>query len=253
MMSDRVQVSIVTPFFKAERFIAETIESVRAQSFTNWEWLLIDDASPDGAAQIVAKVAAKDPRLRLIKMEKNSGPPAARNRALAEVKGRFLCFLDADDLWLPEKLERQVAFMQETKAAVSYCMSQRGNHDFSHLGRPVPIPATMTYQAHLKNTPIVNSSSMIDLAQTGPIRLDEVVHDDYRLWLDLAKKGHSFYGLKLPLVRYRQASGSTSSGKAKQAKEFWRVLRQKEQLALPQAFWCFLNYAFRATWKRLAY
>lgn len=253
-MSAAPLVSIVTPFFKAEAFLAQTINSVQAQSFKDWELLLIDDASPDRSGEIAAAAALEDPRLRLFTLAQNSGPAAARNLGLRHARGRYLCFLDADDLWQPEKLERQVAFIEETKAAVTYCMSQRGNADFSRLGRPLPVPDKLTYRSLLQNTAIVNSSSMVDLSQTGPLKLDESgFYDDYRLWLTLAKQGLGFRGLNLPLVLYRVVGGSTSSRKGRAARDVWSILRKREQLALPQALWCFFNYACRALWKRMAY
>src|SRR6266851_7774264 len=113
-------VSIVTPAFRAERFIGATIRSVRSQSFPRFEMLVVDDCSPDGTAGVVASMAAEDSRIVLLRHERNGGPAAARNTALASARGRYIAFLDGDDLWLPAKLERQLAFMTERGAAISF-------------------------------------------------------------------------------------------------------------------------------------
>lgn len=108
-------ISIITPSYKSEKFIAQTLESVLSQSYQNWEMIIVDDVSPDNSNEIIEDYCKRDNRIKLIKLEKNSGPAVARNRAIEEAKGRYIAFLDADDLWKPEKLEKQINFMKEKK------------------------------------------------------------------------------------------------------------------------------------------
>ena len=106
-------ISIITPSYKSERFIAQTIESVLVQTYKEWEMIIVDDVSPDNSNEIIEEYCKKDSRIKLIKLEKNSGPAVARNRAIEEANGRYIAFLDADDLWYPEKLEKQISFMKK--------------------------------------------------------------------------------------------------------------------------------------------
>ena len=122
-LNDRL-VSIVTPAYKAEQVVAETIRSVQAQSYPHWEMLVVEDGSPDGTADVVAGFSVADPRVRLIR-QANAGPAMARQKALDHACGRYIAFLDSDDLWLPEKLERQLAFMARQQAAFTYTAFRR--------------------------------------------------------------------------------------------------------------------------------
>ncbi|MDW8259669.1 MAG: glycosyltransferase family 2 protein, partial [Gammaproteobacteria bacterium] len=126
---------MITPAYRAAKFIAETIQSVQAQTYPDFEMLIVDDCSPDETAAVVARFAAEDPRIRLLRQSVNGGPAAARNRALMEARGRWIAFLDSDDLWLPEKLCRQLAFHRATDAALTYTAFRRISSDGSRLGR----------------------------------------------------------------------------------------------------------------------
>jgi teichuronic acid biosynthesis glycosyltransferase TuaG len=245
-------VSVITPAYKAARFIGETIASVQAQSFQDWEMIIADDFSPDDTCAIVAALAEKDPRIVLLRREKNCGPAATRNAALARAGGRYIAFLDSDDLWLPEKLEHQIAFMKERDCAVSYTWYRRLSEDGSTLGRVIEAPASQTYRQALKNAAIPNLTSMVDTAKTGRIRINEAGYraHDYILWLSLLRQGHSALCLQEDLARYRSVGGSISSPPARSAYWVWRIYRDIEQLSLPRAAWCLLHYAGHAVLKR---
>ena len=246
-------VSVITAAYNAEGFIAETIASVQAQSLTDWEMLIADDASGDRTAEIVSAIAAQDPRIRLIPLERNGGVARARNAALAQARGRYIAFLDSDDLWLPEKLERQIASMTEHDAAVSYTSFRRINEDGSDLGRLVRVPARLTYRQLLKNTAIATLTGMVDTAKTGPIRMTEARRDDYILWLSLLKRGFTAYGLQEDLARYRVVRGSLSSRPKRSAAWVWDVYRKIEKLGLLHSAWCMAHYGARAILKRLVF
>jgi len=246
-------VSVITAAYNAEAFIAGTIASVQAQSLSDWEMLVADDASGDRTAPIVAAVAAEDDRVRLIRLPQNGGVARARNAALAAARGRFIAFLDSDDLWLPQKLERQVAFMKAKEAAVSYTAFRRIDESGSRVGRLVKVPARLTYRQLLRNTAIATLTGMVDTAKTGPLRMTEARRDDYILWLSLLKRGFVAHGLQADLARYRVVRGSLSSKPKRSATWVWDVYRKVEKLGLLQAAWCMLHYGARAVAKRLVF
>lgn len=209
-------VSIITPSYKSEKFISQTIESVLAQTYQNWEMLIVDDASPDNSNEIIEEYCKKDSRIKLIKLEKNSGPAVARNRAIEEAKGRFIAFLDADDLWKPEKLEKQIKFMKEKDCALSYSayetMSEEGVPQNKFLNPPLKI----SYEDLLKSNYIGCLKSIYDIQKVGKVYMPLIKkRQDYGLWLRILKKTEFAYGLNEPLAIYRIMSDSVSSNKFK--------------------------------------
>lgn len=245
-------VSVITPAFKAARFIGETIGSVQAQSLEDWEMMIADDCSPDDTCEVVAGFASKDPRIKLIRQDANQGPAAARNAALAQATGRYIAFLDSDDLWLPEKLEKQVDFMAQKDCAISYTCYRRLSEDSRTLGHLIRPPASQTYREALKNAAIPNLTSMVDTEKTGPIRINEAGYraHDYILWLSLLRQGHTAHCLEEDLARYRSVVGSISSSHSRSAYWVWRIYRDIEKLSLPYAAWCLVHYAGHALLKR---
>ncbi|MEM7226506.1 MAG: glycosyltransferase family 2 protein [Pseudomonadota bacterium] len=244
-------VSVITPCFNSARFITQTIASVQAQSCGAWEMLLADDVSSDNTREIIEALAAEDPRLRLIRREANGGPAAARNSALAEARGRYIAFLDHDDLWRPDKLSRQLAFMAETDCAISYTAYRRVSARDGKPGGLIRVPPTMTYDRLLKHTAIANLTAMIDQAKTGPIRVPEMPYDDYALWLSLLRKGFTARGLNEDLARFRVVEGSSSSRKHQAVAWVWRIYRHQERLSVVRALWCVAHYVGRAALKHL--
>ncbi|NIA69024.1 glycosyltransferase family 2 protein [Pelagibius litoralis] len=249
----RPLVSVITAAFNAEAFIAETIASVQRQSLTDWEMLVADDASSDSTAAIVQAAAEKDLRIKLLRLTENGGVGRARNAALEQAQGRFIAFLDSDDLWLQEKLERQVAFMKQWDCAVSYTAFRRINEDGRQLGRLFSIPDSLTYAQLLKNTAIATLTGMVDTQKTGPIRMTEVRRDDFILWLSILKRGFLARGLQQDLARYRVVKGSLSSKPKRSAAWTWSVYRGVEKLNLIHAAWCMAHYGARAVLKRLVF
>lgn len=246
-------VSVITPAYNAAATLRMTIRSVQTQSFEDWEMLIADDGSEDDTAAVVEQAAASDERLVLIRCPANGGTGAARNAALARAQGRYMAFLDSDDLWLPEKLARQIAFMRDKACALSYTAFRRITADGAHTGRLIPVPAQLTYGALLKNTAIATLTAMVDSEQTGPLRMAEARRDDYILWLSLLRRGFVAQGLQEDLARYRVADGSLSSRPGRSAAWTWRVYREAEGLGLVRASWCMAHYGARALGKRLRF
>lgn len=235
-------VSIVTPAYKAERFVGDAIRSVQKQNHVHWEMLIVDDGSPDGTADVVQEYAGRDSRVKLIR-QANSGPAMARQRALDEAQGRFIAFLDSDDYWLQGKLSRQLAFMAETGASLSYTCFRRIDAGDARLGHLVKVPDSLDYNALLGNTAIATSTVIINRAQTGPFRMTEAYYDDFVLWLGLLKRGLTARGLQEDLMRYRVVGKSVSRNKLHSAREVWCTYRSIEGLSTLSAAWYFSRYA----------
>jgi teichuronic acid biosynthesis glycosyltransferase TuaG len=243
-------VSIITPSWNVERLIGETIESVQAQTFGDWELLIADDCSTDRTATVIEGYAAKDPRIKLIRQPCNGGPALARQAAIEHAQGRFMAFLDSDDLWLPTKLERQLGFARGHRAALSFTAFRRINETGSVTGRLIPVPDTLNYEQLLRNTSIATLTALVDREVAGPIAMKNEPYDDFCLWLSILKPGRVAYGLNEDLARYRVREVSVSSRRLRSAGWVWHIYRDVERLSPVKAAWCFAHWSARAWLKR---
>ncbi|WP_062051273.1 glycosyltransferase family 2 protein [Bacillus sp. JCM 19034] len=236
-------VSIITPAYNAEAYIAETIESVLAQTYENWEMLIVDDCSTDRTVEIVQSYAAREPRIRFIQLDKNQGPAITRNTAIQAASGRYLAFLDSDDKWLPEKLERQLQFMKERNVAFSFTQYHVIDLEGNETGKLVDVPEEATYEDLLKHNVVGCLTVLLDKEKVGAVEMVDIrSRQDYVLWLHICKRGFTAYGLKEPLALYRVGRQSVSSNKIKMAKQNWRVYREIEGLNLVKSLWYFGHY-----------
>lgn len=245
-----MKVSIITPCYNAERFIRETIESVRAQTHTEWEMLITDDCSKDGSTRIVEEIAAKDPRVILIRSPKNGGPAEARNQSLRRATGEMIAFLDSDDLWLPTKLENQIRWMKENRSRFSFTQYRRMTEDGSSLGDVIRIPSSLTYGQLLANTAITTSTTLLDRELLRGIELESGWgYDDFVLWLTVLKSGTRAHGIQQDLARYRVVQGSVSRKSLRSAGWVWRIYRDHEKLSLIRSAYSLASYGLRAVIK----
>lgn len=244
-----VFISIITPAYNAGRFIGETIESVQAQTYPHWEMLIVDDGSTDDTRMIAAAYAGSDKRIVMLSAGQNSGPATARNIGLQQARGRYIVFLDSDDLLLPDKLALQLQFMRSNHAAFSFTAYRQMSEDGLQLGALIEAVATVSYWDELHTTLIGGGTVMLDRQMTGEFAFESVRNEDYLLWLTLLKRGHMAYGLSIDLARYRQPERSRSSNKLTSARGVWKVLRQHEQLHFCKALACFASYAVRSSWR----
>lgn len=245
-------VTIITPVYNSSRYIKECVSSVVDQSYLNWELIIVDDCSTDNSKSIVLELSDKDERIRCIFLEKNVGVAEARNSAIRQARGRYIAFLDSDDIWMPNKLEKQIAFMQEKKIAFSFTSYQIISEDGSQLKNIVKAPRIMTYSSYLKDTIIGCLTVVVDVEKTGGFLMPNLrVSEDMALWLQLLKRGFFAYGLDEILSKYRETSNSLSTNKLKAVKDVWRVYRTIEELSFMYSLWCFINYTFNAIRKRI--
>lgn len=204
-------VSIIMPSYNTGRFIAETIESVIAQTYTNWELIIVDDCSTDNTDDVVSPYLS-DERVRYIKNEKNSGAAVSRNRALRKAKGRWIAFLDSDDLWLPEKLEKQLNFMNENGYYFSYTNYEEIDENGCKRGVRVTGPKRVTKIGMYNYCWPGCLTVMYDAAVIGLIQVEDIKkNNDYAMWLEVCKKANC-YLLDETLALYRRGRlGSVST------------------------------------------
>lgn len=244
-------VSIITPAYRCASVVDETIKSVIAQTYPHWEMLIAEDCSPDNTRPVVESWTEIDPRIKLIKLERNGGPAVARNAAVERAQGRWIAFLDSDDLWLPQKLERCLEFARKRDAAFVFTGFRRIPSAGGEPGRYIGVPATLSYRQLLGNTAIATSTVMLDTSRTGEIRMRKTYYDDFDCWLQVLKKGITAHGLDADLMRYRMMEKSVSRNKGKSALKVWRAYRDLEGLSIPLSAWYFTQYAVRAVLKYL--
>jgi teichuronic acid biosynthesis glycosyltransferase TuaG len=200
----------------------------------------------------LTRLADFDDRIKVFFLNENSGAAIARNKALKEAKGKFIAFLDSDDMWHETKLEKQLAFMRNKDVAFSFTEYELMDEEGVLLNKKVEIPDSIDYHGLLKNTIIGCLTVMINREKTGYFEMPNIrTRQDFALWLSILKKGFTAHGLKETLSKYRVVKGSISSNKINAAKKTWYVFREVEKLNLVYSSWCFLNYSFQAIKKRL--
>ncbi|MEH7749438.1 glycosyltransferase family 2 protein [Neobacillus drentensis] len=245
-------ISIITPSYNASLFIEQTINSVRKQTYQNWEMIIVDDCSTDNTPEILEQIEKEDERIQVIFLNQNGGAAVARNTALQHAKGRYVAFLDSDDCWKPEKLQKQVSFMQTNNYAFTFTGYEVVTNEGVLLNKQVSAPAQISYNDMLKNTIIGCLTVMIDRQLVGNIQMTNIrTRQDLATWLAILKKGINAYGLNENLAEYRTGNPSISRNKWKAAKMNWFVYRKVEKLNVVRAFWCFSHYAFHAVLKRI--
>ena len=241
-------VSIITPTYNASRYIGETIRSVREQTFENWEMIIVDDCSKDNTVDIVKKEIERDSRIKLFELKRNGGPANARNQAINVAEGNYIAFLDSDDLWLPQKLERQLMFMETNNCAFSYTDYRIMTEEGEKTEIVFQVPAKIEYKNLLKNTIIGTLTVMLDKRKIGTIQmpLNRDCSEDFGLWLSILSRGIRAYGLNEELAIYRKCQDSLSSNKLISARKTWNTYRKVQKINIPYAIWCFTNYSINA-------
>ena len=220
-------VSIITPTYNAEKFITETLKSVQNQTYQNWEMILVDDASTDKTVKIIADFAEKDSRIKLFKLEKNSGNGFARNIALEKAVGKYIAYLDADDLWFPNKLEKQVEFLKTNNLPFTFsfydCIDEEGNS----LKRRVEAPLNLSYDELFFCNYVGNLTAIYDADYFGKIVIEATQkRQDWRLWLTILKQIQVTKPVPESLAFYRIRKDSISSSKFKLIKHNFGVYRE---------------------------
>lgn len=285
-------VSIIVPVYCAEPYIAEAVAMVQGQTYSDWELLLIEDCSPDNSAAVIRKTLAENGflgvpaecwdaenaererissdgqrnirsvekyqdragrRIILVCKGKNEGAAAARNTGLSMAQGRYIAFLDADDVWYAEKLEKELCFMRDKQAGFVFTAYEFGDEQARPTGKVVHVPEILTYRQALSRTVIFTTTVLFD-RNTIPadlMKMPDVASEDTATWWQILRAGYSAYGLNEVLAIYRRPAKSLSSNKFVAVKRIWNLYRRQENLSVFAAARYFILWAYRATVRRL--
>ncbi|WP_235807277.1 glycosyltransferase family 2 protein [Loigolactobacillus rennini] len=236
-------VSVIMPVYNSEQFVGKAIQSVQKQTYSNWELVITDDCSKDKTVPYIKQYINKDKRIKLFELKNNSGAAVARNTCLDRATGRFIAFLDSDDLWHAEKLDKQVKFM----LAHDFAFTFTGYDFIGHTNKVISVPEKINFQGMLKNTIIGTLTVMIDKRQTGTFYMPLVKRgQDLLTWALLLKKIPYAYGLNESLSSYRVVKGSLSNNKIKAIKRTWHNYYYELQLGFFKTLYYFVFYVFNA-------
>ena len=248
-------VSIIVPVYNVEKYIGETIACVEAQTYGDWELLLVEDRSCDRTLEVIERCMEewKDSRIQVIRQPSNLGAARARNRGLEEARGRYIAYLDADDLWVSEKLEKELRFLREKEAAFVFTGYEFADEQGRGTGKVVHVPGTLCYRQALSNTTIFTTTVMFDTEKIGKelLEMPVVKSEDTALWFKVLRSGYTAYGLDENLVRYRRSGSTLSANKLEALGRIWHLYRRQEGLSPLRSACYFVFWAIRAVRRRV--
>jgi len=246
LLVDEVLVSVIMPVRDGGRFIVEAIESVINQTYLHWELIIINDGSRDDTLEIAQKYAKDDnDRVKVLSLPEGAGVAKARNYGLSKSRGRYIAFLDADDVWMPSKLEKQIGFMKLNKCVLCFSAYETIDEQSYGIGM-VGVPDKVTYSGLLKANVIGCLTAVYDVTYFGRVNMPLIMkREDYAFWLMLLKKVNFAYGINEPLAKYRVHASSASYKKRKVIGPTWILFRENEKLSLLQSLYCFTRYGVR--------
>ncbi len=245
-MDERSLISVVIPAWRAEKTLSATLDSVLSQTWREIEVLVVDDASPDGTLALAESYAAKDVRVRVLRQSENGGVSKARNRGVREARGAWVAFLDSDDLWMPEKLERQMALARKhPETGLFFTGSAFISEDDRKYSYTLAVPERVDYHRLLGQNVISCSSVLVrrELMERYPMGND-AIHEDFAVWLKILREEKWAYGVNEPLLVYRVSRSSKSGNKLKAARMTFGTYRYV-RVPLPLAVWSGLLYTVR--------
>lgn len=227
-------VSIIMPTYNCGKFIAETIKTVLEQTYTNWELVIVDDCSKDDTERVVKNF--NDSRIRYYKLEQNSGAAVARTTAMQKAEGEYMAFLDSDDLWKKDKLEKQLKFMKDNKYNFTCTAYEQVDEQGNKLGKTIKTKKKADYNRILLDCPVGNSTVMYNVSALGKFEVPNIrKRNDDALWLQMLKKEKYIYGMDEVLMEYRIRTNSISSNKLDLVKYHWKLYREIEHLSVPRS------------------
>ena len=238
-------VSIITPVYNSEKYISTTIDSVIAQTYENWELILIDDGSIDKSVEIINSYIKRDNRISLLRNENNSGPAISRNKGIKAAKGSYLTFIDADDIWMPSFLSISLNFVESNNYNFVFSSYKRVDEDLQSLYNDFIVPERVDYNSLLKTCPISCLTAFIKISSTGKYYMPNIEkRQDYGLWLSILKEVEYAYGIRKPLATYRIRKGSVSRNKFKAILYVWRIYRDVEKIGFLKSLYLILCYTY---------
>jgi glycosyltransferase involved in cell wall biosynthesis len=239
-------VSIVTPTYNSEAFILQTIESVQNQTYKNWEMIIVDDCSVDNTANIVIEKVTSDKRISFIRLDQNSGPAKARNAGIEKVSGKYMTFLDADDIWFPEFISTSIETIIKNQVFFVFSSYRRSNEELEFVYSDFIVPQKVTYTDILKSNSISCLTAFIDIEKLGKKRMPDIFkRQDMGLWLQYLKEIPFAFGIQKPMAIYRIRENSLSRKKSKLLKYQWQFYREVEHLSVLQSAYYMINWMYR--------
>lgn len=243
-ISEKNLVSIITPSHNCENYIKNTINSVQEQTYSEWEMIIIDDCSRDSSVEIIKQFAINDQRIRLIQNEINSGPAITRNKGINAAKGDFITFLDGDDIWFPEFLEKSLETCIDNNYEFVFASYERLDEDLKPFISDFVVPEKVSYTDILKACPIPCLTAFIDIRRIGKFYMPIMdKRQDWGLWLAILKHIDFAYGIKEPLAAYRMRKNSVSRSKHKLIPYVWQIYREVEELSILKSSYYFSHWA----------
>lgn len=240
-------VSIIMPTYNCAKFIGRTLDSAKAQTYKNWELIIVDDCSTDNTKEIVEEYMKDDERIKYHVLGENSGAAVARTEAMKLAQGSYMAFLDSDDIWMPEKLERQIKWMEENGYAFSCTAYEQIDEDDKPLGRVIKTIKKTGYNRLLLDCPVGNSTVIYDVEKMGKFEVPNIrKRNDDALWLQMLKKEPYIWGMPDVLMQYRIRQNSISHNKLKVIKYHWKLYREIEHLSVIRSafhicWWCMIK------------
>lgn len=243
-------VSIIVPVYNSEMVLSDCIESVLQQTYQDWELIMINDGSKDRSVNMINKYVTKDKRVKLINQPKNMGVAAARNRGIEASQGRYIAFLDSDDMWKPGKLEKQLEFMSKNNYGFTFTGYEMFDSEKPSKRTSIEVPLSIGYKDYMKNTIIGNLTVIIDQKKLGKVKVEYGELEDVLTWMKYLRKGYKAYGLNKCLAEYRVSETSVSGNKIKNSIRYFMLLKLKQNLSFPRAIYYHLLYTYNAIKKR---
>ena len=235
-------VSIVTPTFNSEKFIEATIASVQAQTHQNWEMIIIDDCSSDQTIKMIEKFINQDPRIQLISLQKNVGSGIARNKGIEKAKGKYLTFIDADDIWFPHFIATSIKFIKSNQVSFVFSSYKRSNENLDFIYSDFIVPTKVNYWDILKTNSISCLTAFLDMEKLGKKYMPSIKkRQDMGLWLQYLKEIPFAYGIKEPIAIYRIRENSLSRNKWELLKYQWDFYYNLENLGFFKTIY-YLSY-----------
>ncbi|WP_386176908.1 glycosyltransferase family 2 protein [Sulfitobacter sp. R86518] len=231
------------PLFNSSKFMESAISSVIQQDYSNWELIVVDDCSTDKSAEIAEQVSKNDSRIKVVRLSKNGGSAVARNAGINKANGKYISFLDADDIWLPNKLSSQVLYMRENE--VTFCFSDYRviNEDSEVIGER-KFKGKVDYETLLLGNIIGCLTAIYDREELGTIFMPDIrMRQDYGLWLKILKETSYAHNCQMVLAEYRQYDSSLSANKIRAASYTWILYRDFEKISLLKRIYIFSRYA----------
>ena len=239
-------VSIITPTFNSAKYIAETIQSVQNQTHQNWEMIIVDDCSSDETISIIQKIQNQESRIHLVIQNNNVGPAVTRNKGIELAKGKYLTFLDADDIWFPDFILKSIETIEQTKIPFVFSSYKRSNEQLNFIYADFIVPQKVSYIDILKTNSISCLTAFLDVEVLGK-KFMPIIHkrQDMGLWLQYLKEIPFAHGIKEPQAIYRIRKNSLSRKKSNLIKYQWQFYREVEMLTVSQSAYYMIHWMIR--------